>query len=338
MSEFENTIRELNKRFGKHTLISGNDMTALEVKRVSTGSLSLDVETGGGLPFGRLVELYGYESSGKSYIAAKTVANAQAMGKKAVWIDVEGTFDPVWASLIGIDVGKLMLTRPDKGEIACDILDAVIRSGDCGIVVLDSVAALVPNQDLETAMEDCEQIGIRAKLINRIVRKLTSALNIRVGEESIPNECLVIFINQIRQKVGVMYGNPDTTPGGLGLKFAASLRIELRKKWLKDPANEDHIIGQTVTFNTVKNKTYPPYRHGEFDFYIDGDTKGQIDLPREVMVYGVIAGLINQKDKTYTIGKESFVGKEKVVAYLKENPKLVQELRVKILNHFFGRK
>jgi len=338
MSELDNTIKELNKRFGKNTMISGNDMTSLEIARASTGSLALDIETGGGFPFGRVIEVYGRESSGKSYIAAKTVAQVQKMGKKAVWIDAEGTFDPIWAALIGVDVKALNLTRPESGEIACDILDAVIRSGDCGIVVLDSTAALVPTQDLETEMEHCEQMGVRAKMINRLVRKLQAALNMKIGEDLVPNDCMVVFINQIREKIGVMYGSPDTTPGGLGLRHAASIRIEFRKKWIKDPADEEHIIGQTVTFTSAKNKTFPPYRRGEFDLYTDGPDKGQIDGTREVFGYAVETGLIVQADKTYTIGKDKIVGREKAVTHLKENPKLVEELRVKILDHYFGKK
>lgn len=337
MSELDNTIKELNKRFGKNTMISGNDMTSLEIARASTGSLALDIETGGGFPFGRVIEVYGRESSGKSYIAAKTVAQVQKMGKKAVWIDAEGTFDPIWAALIGVDVKALILTRPESGEIACDILDAVIRSGECGIVVLDSTAALVPTQDLETEMEHCEQMGVRAKMINRLVRKLQAALNMKIGEDLVPNDCMVIFINQIREKIGVMYGSPDTTPGGLGLRHAASIRIEFRKKWIKDPADEEKIIGQTVTFTTAKNKTFPPYRRGEFDLYTDGPDKGQIDAVREVFGYSIATGLIVQTDKTYAIGKDKIVGREKAVAHLKENPKLVEEFRVKILAYYFGK-
>lgn len=338
MSELDNTIKELNKRFGKNTMISGNDMTSLEIARASTGSLALDIETGGGLPYGRVTELYGRESSGKSYIAARTVAQVQKAGKKAVWIDAEGTFDPVWAQLIGVDVKTLTLTRPESGEIACDILDAVIRSGECGIVVLDSTAALVPTQDLETEMEHCEQMGIRAKMINRLVRKLQAALNMKVGEDLVPNGCLVIFINQVREKIGVMYGSPDTTPGGLGLRHAASIRIEFRKKWIKDAVDAEKIIGQTVTFTTAKNKTFPPYRRGEFDLYTDGAEKGQIDEVREVFGYAVATDLIVQTDKTYTIGKDKFVGREKAITHLKENPKLVTELKAKVLDHYFAKK
>jgi len=338
MSELEDTIKELNKRFGRNTIISGDDIVSLEIDRIPTGSLSLDLETGGGFPCGRVIELYGRESTGKSFVAEKTVAEAQKLGKQCVWIDVEGSFDPVWATTLGVDITKLKLSRPNSGEIACDILDAVIRSGECGVVVLDSTAALVPEKDLETAMEDVEQIGTRAKMVNRLIRKLHSALNMKVGEDQIPSNCLVIFVNQIREKVGVLYGSPDTTPGGLGLRHAASIRIEFRKKWIKDPENDEHIIGQTVTFVTAKNKTYPPYRRGEFNFFTDGERKGQIDLASEVLCYGILSGLIEQSGQFYMIGAEKVRGKEEALATLNRNPKLVLELKTKIFKHYMDKK
>ena len=335
MSELDDTIRELNKRFGKNTIISGDDIISLEVDRIPTGSLSLDIETGGGFPCGRVVELYGRESTGKTFIAEKTVAEAQKLGKTCVWIDVEGSFDPVWATTLGVDVKKLKLARPETGELACDVLDAVIRSGDCGLVVVDSTAALLPQKELETAMEDPEQMGTRAKMINRLTRKLHSALNMKVGEDKLPNDCLVIFINQIREKIGIIYGSPDTTPGGLGLRHAAAIRVEFRKKWLKDPANEDSIIGQTVNFTTSKNKTFPPYRRGEFDLFTDGSKKGQINSVREVFCYGILSGGIIQNDRSYLIGKEKVVGKEKAVEFLESNPSVVAELKSKIHKFYF---
>ena len=217
MSDLDDIIKDLNKRFGKNTIISGDEIISMEVDRIPTGSLALDIETGGGFPCGRVTEIYGRESAGKTYMALKSVAEAQKIGKSAVWIDVEGSFDPVWAALLGVDLKKLKLTRPETGEIACDILDAVISSGECGIVVLDSTAALIPVHDTEIGMDKVEQLGVRAKMVNRLIRKLHAALNMKVGEDKLPNNCAVVFINQIREKIGVMYGSPDTTPGGLGL-------------------------------------------------------------------------------------------------------------------------
>lgn len=335
MADLDETISELNKRFGKNTIIAGNSIKGIELPRVSTGSLSLDVETGGGLPFGRVIELFGRESTGKSFMSMKTVAEVQKLGRKAVWVDVEGSFDPAWAELLGVDIEKLMLVRPETGEIAGDILDAVIRSGDCGIVVLDSTAALIPAADAEKAMEDVEQIGTRAKMVNRLIRKVHAGLNMRVEEGQCRNDCLVIFVNQIREKVGVMYGSPDTTPGGLGLRHAASIRIEFRKTWLKDEEDKDKVLGQTVNFVVQKNKTYPPLRRGQFNFFTDGPQKGQIDLASEVLTYGTLAGVITQSGRTYTIGKEKVVGQAEALEVLKRNPELVMELRTKILERQF---
>lgn len=335
MGDLEETISELNKRFGKNTIISGNEIKSVELPRVSTGSLSLDVETGGGLPFGRVVELFGRESTGKTFMSLKTVAEVQKLGRKAAWVDIEGSFDPVWAELLGVDVKKLILARPETGEIAGDILDAVIRSGDCGIVVLDSTAALIPADDAEKAMEDVEQIGTRAKMVNRLIRKVHAGLNMKVEEGQCRNDCLVIFVNQIREKVGVMYGSPDTTPGGLGLRHAASIRIEFRKTWLKDEKDKDKVLGQTVNFVVQKNKTYPPLRRGQFNLYTDGPQKGQIDTADEVLTYGLLNGVIAQTGRTYTIGKEKVVGQAEAVEVLKRNPDLVQELKQKILERQF---
>ena len=332
MSELQETVKELNKRLGKNTIISGDALVGKPLDRVSTGSLSLDIETGGGLPYGRLVEFFGREGTGKTALALKTVAQAQKQGKSVVWIDVEGSFDYKWAALLGVDTSKINLAKPETGEAACDILDAVVRSGDCGLVVLDSTAALIPEKDVDTAMEDPEQLGLRAKMVNRLVRKLHSALNEKIGEDKLPNKCLVIFINQIREKIGVMWGSPDTTPGGLGLRHAASIRVEFRKKWLKQG---DDVIGQTITFTTKKNKTYPPFRRGEFDFYTDGTSMGQIDIAREVLAYGVLKGLIEHSGKSYDIAGVKFVGQEKAIAYLREHKKVVQDLKQEILNGYF---
>ena len=331
MSDLSDTIGELNKRFGKNTIISGDSLVGLDVDRVSTGSLTLDIETGGGLPYGRVVEYFGREGTGKSVMAAKTAAYVQKDGKKVVWLDVEGSFDPEWAKCLGLDVSKVQLAKTETGEQACDILDAVVRSGDCGIVVVDSTAALVPEKDLETAMGHSEQLGVRAKMVNRLIRKLHSALNMKVGEDMLPNDCLVLFINQIREKIGVLYGSPDTTPGGLGLRHAASIRIEFRRAWLKDEKDSDKIVGQAIKFKIVKNKTFPPFRRGEFDFFTDGDRKGQIDLAKEVFCYGLLEGFIENSGKTYTIGKEKFVGKPKAICALRDDDKLMNSLKVKIL-------
>ena len=338
MSGLDEAAAELNKRFGKNTVISGDEFKGVDIPRISTGSLALDIATGGGLPVGRLIEIFGMESSGKSYIAALLIANAQRMGKRAALIDAEGAFDDLWASLLGVDTSKLLVVRPESGEQAGDALEAFVRADDCGIIVLDSIAAMIPEKDVETSMEDAEKLGNKAVMVNRLLRKLQSALNMKVGEDKVPNDCMVIFINQIRHKIGVMYGSPETTPGGLGLRFTAAVRLQLRKKWVKDESDADKVLGQTVTFKTVKNKTFPPHRVGQFDFYIDGDKKGQIDLPREVLNCGLACDLIEHSGKSYTIDGEKFVGKPKTIEYLAENPEIVEKLRKQILEHYFGKK
>ena len=341
MSDLDDIMKKLNHDFGANTIISGDEIIAMEIERIPTGSLALDIETGGGYPCGRVIELFGRESAGKSFMALKAVAEAQKLGKVAVWIDVEGSFDPVWAALLGVNLKKLKLSRPETGELACDVMDAVIRSGECGILVLDSTAALVPLQDIETAMNHVEQMGIRAKMVNRLVRKLHSALNMKVGEDCLPNSCLVIFVNQIREKIGVAFGNPETTPGGLGLRHAASIRISFSKAWIKASAAEDEkrIIGQTVKFITVKNKTFPPYRRGEFAIYVDGPNKGQLDDTGEIFTYGLLTGFIVQEKSTYLIGKDKIgVGKPDAMKYLKDNSKVAAELRQKIITQFLKKK
>ncbi len=339
MSGLDEAAADLNKRFGKNTVISGDEFKGLDIPRISTGSLTLDIATGGGLPTGRLIEIFGMESSGKTYLALKTVGNAQKMGKKAVWIDVEGVFDAEWATLLGVDISKLFVVRPESGEQAGDALETFVRAEDCGIIVLDSIAALIPEKDIETSMDAPEKLGNKAVMVNRLLRKLQSALNMKVGDDRVPNECMVIFINQIRHKIGVMYGSPETTPGGLGLRFASSVRIHLRKKWIKDEKDAEKIIGQTVTFKTEKNKTFPPHRVGQFDLYTDGEQKGQIDLPREVLNCALECDLIELSGKTYHIDGENIgVGKPKAADYLTDNPEKVEKLKTRIMEHYFGKK
>lgn len=334
MDNLDEVTKLLNKKYGANSIISGNECKRLILPRVSTGSLSLDIELGGGLPFGRLIEIYGNEGSGKTAIATKIAAEVQKLGKHVVWVDAEGTFDPVWAEKLGIDLKKLKIARPENGDIAADIIDAVVRSGDCGLVVLDSVAAMIPNLDVETSMTDPEKLGERAKLINRLVRKLQSALNMKVGEDKVPNDCLVVFINQIREKIGVRYGNPETTTGGKGLRFHSSIRINIRKgDWIED--EQHNIIGQEIKFRSVKNKTYPPYRTGVFKFYCDTDKKGQIDNISEVVNYATLKGLLKLDKRTYYIDDLKLVGKQKMIEYLEEHPKLVNKLKKQILDIYF---
>ena len=335
MGEQGNKIKELlNKKFGKQIIQSATDMKGLEVDRISTGSIAVDIETGGGFPKGRLVEIYGRESSGKTYLALKTVSMAQKE-KKCLWIDVEGVFDPVWAKLVGVDLSKLDIAKTETAEQAGTILDAATRSNEYAIIVLDSVAALLPTEDLDKALDDSERIGNRAMVNNRIVRKLQSALNSKEDGE-LPNQTLVIFINQIREEIGVTYGDPTTTPGGLGIRFMASIRLEMRRSDLIKEKPKDGETGQTpdgkmitgitIKFKTVKNKTYTPLKTGQFILYTIDERKGQIDKTDEIIRYSLVSGVIQHSGPSYSYKGHKFLGKEAVIEYLKEHPEYIEEL------------
>ena len=333
----EDTLKALEKKFGKGTICIASQMLGTTLERESTGSLALDIETGGGFPKGRVVEIYGDEASGKTSLALLTVAEMQRKSGKVVWVDAEGTLDRPWAKTLGVDLDKLYLSVPETGEIACDVLDSVVRSGDCSLAVLDSVAALIPVSDVEKSMvDDPERLGERAMMVNRLVRKLQSALNIRTGEDRLPNNCIVIFINQIREAIGI-YGNPEFTPGGRGKDLSYSIRLHIRRgDWIElGKGNEKERIGYTVKFRTTKNKTYPPHRVGEFDFYFKGDKAGKIDKTKEVMIYSILYGLIEQAGAFYTIGEEKIQGKETVKTYLDSKPELVEKLKKDLCSIIF---
>lgn len=330
MSELDDVIKSLNKRYGQDEIIKGDEIDSLIIERIPTGSLSLDIELGGGLPTGRLVEIFGREMSGKTTVALLTIAEAQKVNKECAWIDLEGAYDPAWATALGVNIKRLYLARPDSGEKACDILDALVRSGKVGVVVLDSVAALIPQSDIDTSMDDPERLGNKAQMVGRIIRKLQSALNMKVGEDKIPNDCLVICINQIREKIGIAYGNPETTPGGLALKFYASVRLELRRgEWIE--LDDKTKIGQEVKFKVAKNKTAPPMRTGSFTLYFDGEKKATIDNILEVLNYSLLKGIIKLSGKTYTIFDKKVVGKSELLNYLHENKDIAKKLKNELM-------
>jgi len=310
-------------------------MKGLEIERISTGSISMDIETGGGLPKSRLVEIFGKESSAKTYISLKTVAEAQKVSTKPnLWIDAEGVFDPEWATRLGVDLSRLEVAKSETLEDAGTILDAYVRSNQYSVIVLDSVAALLPEEDLDKPMDDSERIGNRAMLMNRIVRKIQSALNTK--EDDKVNETLIIFINQVRSQIGVMYGNPDDTPGGKGIRFCASVRIEMRRSDLikEKPEEGDSgmspdgksITGIIIKFKTVKNKTACPLKTGQFILYTDKEMLGQIDRVDEITRYGIMSSVIKHSGHTYSVGERSFLGKEALYEFLKENPEEVNKI------------
>ncbi len=329
--ELDSTLAELAKKYGYTQTYTAADTPIVNIPRVSTGSLAMDVELCGGLPLGRIIELYGEESSGKSTMALKTIANIQKMGKRAVYIDAEHTFDRQWAKLLGVDLKTLFLPPFETAEQGCEILEASILSGKCGIVVVDSIPALVPQDEVDKSLvDDPAKIAARATLLNRVTPRLVKSLNTPLPNGEAMNDTLVIFINQLRSKIGVLYGDPTTTPGGWAVKFYSSVRIRLTHgAWVE---NNDVRIGHTAKFMVKKNKTAPSGRTGEFTFYFDGEQKGQIDLVDEVFRYGQLSNIIELDGKTYTYGEDmKAVGKEKFISLLRENPKAVEHIRQEII-------
>jgi len=330
MEEKENTnnvVKALNKMFGKTIIQPASQMKGLEIERTLTGIIPLDIEMGGGLPRGRMVEIYGPESSAKTYICLCSVANEQKLFKKpCLWIDQEGVFDPVWSQKVGVNLDLLDIAKPETAEQAGTILDSATRSGDYAIIVLDSVAAMLPEEDLDKSMDDAERIGNRAMVNNRIVRKLQSALNTR-EDDSIPNGTIVLFINQIRMKIG-QYGNPEDTPGGKGIRFMASIRLELRRGDLikEKEEGEDIVTAVTIKFKTVKNKTFTPFRTGQFILNTLGDKAGTIDISESIIRYAILSGVIKHEGHSYYIGDDKVLGIENLKQYLNEKPELISKL------------
>jgi recombination protein RecA len=284
---------------------------------VSTGSLGLDIALGiGGLPRGRVVEIYGPESSGKTTLTLSVIAEMQKLGGTAAFIDAEHALDPQYAAKLGVDIEQLLISQPDNGEQALEIADMLVRSGSVDVVVIDSVAALVPKAEIEGEMGE-PQMGLQARLMSQALRKLTA--NIK------RSNTLVIFINQIRMKIGVMFGNPETTTGGNALKFYASVRIDIRR--VGSIKKGEEVIGSETRAKVVKNKVAPPFRNAEFDIlYGEG-----ISREGEIIELGVQHRIIEKSGAWYTYGKDRIgQGKDNVRDYLKENPDLAREIEAKI--------
>ena len=251
----ETALGQIEKQFGKGAVMKLGQDSTLNVEAISTGSLSLDIALGiGGVPRGRIIEIYGPESSGKTTVALHVVAQAQKEGGSAVFIDVEHALDPVYAQALGVDIDSLLVSQPDTGEQALEICEALVRSGAIDVVVVDSVAAMVTKAEIEGDMGD-SHVGLQARLMSQALRKLTGAIG--------KSNCVVIFINQLREKIGVMYGNPETTPGGRALKFYASVRLDVRR--VEALKNGTELIGNRTRVKVVKNKVSPPFKEAEFD-------------------------------------------------------------------------
>ena len=311
-------LAQIDKSFGKGSVMRLGDETRPPVAVIPTGSTALDIALGvGGLPRGRIVEIYGPESSGKTTVALHAVASAQRAGGNAAFIDAEHALDPVYAKALGVDTDNLLVSQPDTGEQALEITDMLIRSGGLDIIVVDSVAALVPKAEIEGEMGD-SHVGLQARLMSQALRKITGALS--------STGTTAIFINQLREKIGVFFGNPETTTGGKALKFYASVRIDVRRtQTLKDG---DQPVGNRTKAKVVKNKMAPPFKQAEFDIlYGQGISRegGLLDL-------GVDNGVIRKSGAWYTYGSDQLgQGKENARTFLKDNPELAEEIENKIL-------
>ena len=316
-------IAQIEKQYGKGSVMKLGDNSAnMNVETVPTGSLSLDIALGlGGLPKGRIVEVYGPEASGKTTVALHCVAEVQKRGGIAGFIDAEHALDPVYARNIGVDIDNLYISQPDCGEQALEITETMVRSGAVDIVVVDSVAALVPKAEIDGDMGD-SHVGLQARLMSQALRKLTAVIS--------KSNCIVIFINQLREKVGVMFGNPETTTGGRALKFYSSVRLDVRRTESLKQGGE--IVGNHVRVKVVKNKIAPPFREAEFDIMF-----GQgISREGDVLDLAVNAGIVNKSGAWYAYeGDKIGQGRENAKTYIHENPAFFDMLEAKVRDFYF---
>ena len=319
-------LGQIEKQFGKNTIMHlGDDSAIMDVDVVSTGSLGLDIALGiGGLPKGRIVEIYGPESSGKTTMTLQAIAECQKQGGVCAFIDAEHALDPVYARKLGVNTDELLLSQPDNGEQALEITDMLVRSGAVDMIVIDSVAALTPRAEIEGEMGD-SHMGLQARLMSQALRKIT-------GNAKRSN-CMVVFINQIRMKIGVMFGSPETTTGGNALKFYASVRMDIRR--IGAVKNGDEIIGNQTRVKVIKNKMAPPFRQAEFEITYGEGTNHLA----EVIDLGVEIGAVGKAGSWYSYGDEKIgQGKANSVLFLKENPAIAQEIEAKIRDEKLGSK
>jgi len=317
--DLKNTLAQIEKQFGEGAIMPLGIATAVQIEGIPTGSLSLDLALGGqGIPKGRIVEIFGPESSGKTTLALHVVARAQKLGGIAAFIDAEHALDPGWAKKLGVDLDTLLVSQPGSGEEAMHITEMLIRSNAVDVIVIDSVAALVPRKELEGEIGD-SHVGLQARLMSQSMRKLTGAIA--------KSKTSVIFINQIREKIGVMFGSPETTPGGRALKFYSSCRIDVRR--IGQLKEGEDVVGQRVRAKVVKNKVAPPFRVAEFDMmHANG-----ISYEGDVLDLAIAQKLIVRSGAWFRYGDVQLgQGREKTRSYMLENPELVEELRSKIAN------
>ncbi len=317
----EMAMSQIEKQFGKGSVMKLGEFKAMEIESIPTGALSLDIALGiGGVPRGRIIEVYGPESSGKTTLALHVVAEAQKMGGEAAFIDAEHALDPVYAKKLGVDIDNLIVSQPDTGEQALEITESLVRSGALDVIVVDSVAALVPKAEIDGDMGD-SHMGLQARLMSQALRKLAGALN--------KTKTVLIFINQLREKIGVMFGNPETTTGGRALKFYASVRMDIRK--IENIKQDGEFKGSRVRVKVVKNKVAPPFREAEFDVvYGEGISKAG-----NILDMAVNLDIIEKAGSWFSYnGDRIGQGRENVKKYLKENPEILEEVEEKVRENF----
>ena len=313
-SNLEEVLNSIRDKFGEGSIMTLKKATTMNVEVIPTGCLSLDLALGaGGIPKGRIIEIYGPEASGKTTLAMHIIAEAQKTGGVAAFVDAEHALDPDRAKAVGVKIDKLLISQPDNGEQALDIVEALVRSNSVGIIVVDSVAALTPRAEIEGEMGD-SHMGLHARLMSQALRKLTAIIS--------KSNCTVIFINQIRMKIGVMFGNPETTTGGQALKFYSSVRIEVRK--IAQIKQGDNIVGNRVKAKIVKNKVAAPFKTTEFDIMFG---EGGISFIGDLLDTGVSSAVVAKTGNTYGFGDVKLgVGRENAKTFLKDNPKVASEI------------
>ncbi|WP_027408759.1 recombinase RecA [Anoxybacteroides tepidamans] len=317
----EQALKQIEKQFGKGSIMKLGEQTDRQISTVSSGSLALDIALGvGGYPRGRIIEIYGPESSGKTTVALHAIAEVQKLGGQAAFIDAEHALDPIYAQKLGVNIDELLLSQPDTGEQALEIAEALVRSGAVDIIVIDSVAALVPKAEIEGDMGDAH-VGLQARLMSQALRKLSGAIN--------KSKTIAIFINQIREKVGVMFGNPETTPGGRALKFYASVRLEVRRAEQIKQGND--MVGNKTKIKVVKNKVAPPFKTADVDImYGEGISReGEIiDMASEL-------DIVQKSGSWYSYNDERLgQGRENAKQFLKENPQIMEEIAQEIRKYY----
>nr|WP_288700887.1 recombinase RecA [uncultured Romboutsia sp.] len=321
LNALNQALGKIEKEFGKGSVMKLGEATSMAIDVISTGSIGLDIAVGiGGLPKGRIIEIYGPESSGKTTVALHTVAEAQKQGGIAAFIDAEHALDPVYAKALGVDIDNLIISQPDTGEQALEIAEALIRSGAIDIIVVDSVAALVPRAEIEGDMGD-SHVGLQARLMSQALRKLTGSIK--------KSNCVAIFINQLREKVGIMFGNPETTTGGRALKFYSSVRLDVRK--IDTIKQGDKVLGSRTRVKVVKNKVAPPFKQAEFDImYGEGISKvgDLLDIASDIDIVKKSGAWYSYNDTK--LGQ----GRENVKKFLQDNPDLIKEIDEKVRHYY----